>query len=683
MRPNLIVFCCLIFSLFFSSCNQIESPTGMATHEIYNLYSSVQERASVYNSLRLNVNDTVIYKQAYYSVNGSAWEPIHLSGEKYGNKDDWLDGSGSLIFPGFFNMPGTHYLIFYSCSRTGKSWNCHDKKWQLYTINTPERIYSEYAELLPAVNCINDNDCEQEEYCANNICLFKVSGNTYFVAIWGNDSNPGTFEEPFYHWQKGVQTAQPGDMVYIRGGVWKPTELTTSFRNFGMSIDPYSHRNTSGTTGNATHPIRYFNYPGERPIMDGIYTRPNIYQWNSGIAIANAQYIHLKGLTVRNIFQTPPNFSHVKPHSEVYGLGCSPCANILYENMVVHDIDGRGFSHWGSAWSHIDAQDSYDRCIQREKDKANGNPDSCKYSEPPFAYDNTTWINCDAYNLFDRYASTPGNAADGWKVGTYGGNVYTWMGCRAFNYSDDGFDPHGSGKRVFINNWAMPSDKYNGLSDDWGIEANGFKTTAYYLERPPMEYKGVVFKDNIAAFGSGSGIIVNLGVNFNTSFPTNAILYNNFAYKMRGGFWDFGGGWGDKNIRTSIYKNNIAYGGWYAGQGRDNLYEVGIYYPSIYDESHNTWRATPHQSWPGWEPNPDFNVTDDDFVSLDFWELAPRKPDFSLPDISFGRLELGSDLIDGGIVVPGFHCPSAGEHSNDDCRVWFGEAPDLGPFESR
>ena len=57
------------------------------------------------------------------------------------------------------------------------------------------------------------------------MCLLEVSGETFFVALWGNDSNPGTFEQPFYTWQRVVGELGPGDIAYFRGGVWMEQTL--------------------------------------------------------------------------------------------------------------------------------------------------------------------------------------------------------------------------------------------------------------------------------------------------------------------------------------------------------------------------------------------------------------------------------------------------------------------------
>ena len=80
-----------------------------------------------------------------------------------------------------------------------------------------------------------------------------------------------------------------------------------------------------------------------------------------------------------------------------------------------------------------------------------------------------------------------------------------------------------------------------------------------------------------------------------------------------------------------IYRNNIAY----ANEGGSiNSYNLGAY-----THDHNSWDSS-------------VTVSDADFVSLDVSQLyAPRKADGSLPDITFGHLAAGSDLINAGTDV--------------------------------
>jgi hypothetical protein len=440
-----------------------------------------------------------------------------------------------------------------------------------------------------------------------------------------------------------------------------------------MTIDPYTPN--FGRSGTANAPIRYYGYPGENPIMDGSLLSTNQDRWQGGIGISNAEHLYFKGFTIRNIFQSPPDFNHAKVFSEVYGIAASESANLRFENVVVYNVNGRGFQHWSGAWNEGDGPGAL------------------------FEYDNSSWINCDAYNLYDIYSDSPGNAADGWYLVGYYGNYYLYDGCRAWNYSDDGFNTNGAGYTKFDDCWAMSTNFAQKRFDDglvlpwypgdevWDPEGNGFKTTSVGIagidDYELFKENFVTMKNCIVTDCSGSGFILNLQVDYETDWPSNALVLNNFGYKSAANFWDDGGNlW---ETRTSNYRNNIAYkstdtSGVEYGLP-DPLYEVGIYNPSVYNESHNTWRATP--DWPGWEYNPAYAVTDADFVSLDSSQLTrSRKADFSLPDITFAHLAQGSDLIDGGIVILGYHCSTAGAHPEQNCREWYGSAPDLGAFES-
>lgn len=621
-----------------------------AAHPLYSAFSSANS-GFTFNSNNglVSASDTVVYRTGYYSVNGSGWQNFTLTGNLYNGDSDWLSGSSAKMLSSF--GVGEHYIIVYSCTYSN-SWDCHENKWQLLIINN---IVSNNTGSL-----CSDTVCGVDEYCFQGVCLLNVSGHTYFVALWGDDSNSGTFEEPFYSWQRGVEAAQPGDIVYIRGGIWQPTKHITvngaEMANIALIISPVGYG--VGVSGTKDAPIRYYNYPGEKPIVDGSLVGPNENRWNGGIDIDNAEYIYMRGLTVSNIHQSPPDHNSAtnrgKNYSEAYGIGANG-ANFIFENMVAHDIDGRGFVHWSYAWNEWDGPDA------------------------PFEYDNTSWINCDAYNLFDRYSQEPGNAADGWKVGSYYGNHMYWEGCRAFNYSDDGFDPHGAGYRTFKNCWAMASERYKSLSS-WNIEGNGFKMTGVSPNDVPdyeISKENIVRVENSLAVncngsGGGVGFYNNILVNYEDQLPNRGMIYNNFAYRNGIGYFD---------ANESVHRNNIVYDSQQI-EATGEPYEVYMYQVRL-NESHNTWIGKPYATDWWWKYNPAFNVTDEDFVNLDSTQLMnPRKEDGSLPDITFGHLAEGSDLIDGGIVMTGYHCSTAGEHPGEDCVFWYGSAPDLGAFES-
>jgi len=465
--------------------------------------------------------------------------------------------------------------------------------------------------------CSSDSNCPSGMYCLEQggVCLLTVPGNTYFVSPNGNDNNPGTFNSPWYSWQKGAEAVHAGDIVYIRGGVWDPAY--TYSQNFIEII---------GKSGTEANPIRIFNYPGERPIIDGINMVDNGYDYPCGIYLASSEYWHLKGLTVRNILQRRAGVL-------AQGISCGACANMIYENMVVHDVEGRAYQHWSGAY--------YPE-----------GPPVPFADNTPFDSDTTYWINCDAYNLYDRWGWTdsPGNTADGWKVETIYHGTYYWIGCRAWSYSDDGFDPHGVGYRHFENCWTMSTGEENFPGAWSGLEGNGFKVVGMYPEYTPDYALGNhygSFKNCIAADNIYTGFYNDLGVNGHGA--NGAVFYNNLAYANGRGMTSAGG---------NIIKNNIVY------QNSQSFSSSA----TVMD--HNSW-------------NSGVSVSAADFVSLDTTELmAPRKADGSLPDINFGHLAQGSDLIDAGTVIPGYHCSTSGAHPGQNCVEWYGSAPDLGPFES-
>jgi hypothetical protein len=90
-----------------------------------------------------------------------------------------------------------------------------------------------------------------------------------------------------------------------------------------------------------------------------------------------------------------------------------------------------------------------------------------------------------------------------------------------------------------------------------------------------------------------------------------------------------------------MFSNNISY-----GNQRGNIYAG-----DVYTHEYNSWDIT-------------VTVTAGDFISLDTAELrTARQADHSLPDINFGKLAEGSDLIDAGTDVG---------------IAYSGDAPDLG-----
>ena len=438
-----------------------------------------------------------------------------------------------------------------------------------------------------------------------------VSGKTFYVATNGKDTNNGTsLATPFATWQRGINAAYPGDTVFVRGGVYYLVG-----NNPFVEVNPQRWPVGQGRTGTKDKPICFWAYPqdyesGNHPILDCSQAYETYGTNFSCFGLNAVEYWHIKGITVRNAFQR--GNANRRPQ----GFGATLSANLRFENCTAYNISARGFYYESGAWNTWDGPNAL------------------------WSSDTTYFINCDAYDIRDSVNCSSG---DGWKCGNYYRGVLIFDGCRAWDYSDDGFDPSGAGKRVFRNCWAMSGNKYSSLCSG-NIEGNGFKTSAVGVDQAghyPQGYSFVEMTNCLAAYCIGFGFYNNLEL----GTDNKARYCNNTAYRNYGGFFDM-----PLNIssRGLEMRNNVSY------NNRSSDYsQVGIYRPSIYTESNNTWKSTQQvNDWPGWIKNPTITVTDADFISLDASQLKhPRKPDGSLPDITFLKLAPGSDLIDAGIDV--------------------------------
>ena len=93
-------------------------------------------------------------------------------------------------------------------------------------------------------------------------------GSVYYVAPYGDDANPGTFEQPWRTIGHAADVAGPGDTVYIRGGTYIE-EVT------------FSH------SGDADSPITFAANPGEAVTVQGSLTLAQ-----------GTSHLHLRGFAV-------------------------------------------------------------------------------------------------------------------------------------------------------------------------------------------------------------------------------------------------------------------------------------------------------------------------------------------------------------------------------------------------
>ena len=138
----------------------------------------------------------------------------------------------------------------------------------------------------------------------------SVPSNAYYVSPTGNDSNPGTLNQPWRTIQKAANTLNPGETVYIRGGV-------------------YNEMVTLPKSGAPNQYITFRAYPGEIPTLDGTNTLYAGFR-----AYGEKRWIIIDGFEVRNYIGKGILF-------EPEGARTS---NLIIRNNEVHDITGFGIN---------------------------------------------------------------------------------------------------------------------------------------------------------------------------------------------------------------------------------------------------------------------------------------------------------------------------------------------------
>lgn len=116
----------------------------------------------------------------------------------------------------------------------------------------------------------------------------NLSGATYYLSPSGSDSNSGTQSSPFLTLKKAWSVIAPGDIVYLRGGIYK----------YGNSQE------LTGKNGTSSSPISIMAYPGETPVISKssswtFSTRAGIY--------FEGDYFHWKGIKVSGFTQIDDN----------------------------------------------------------------------------------------------------------------------------------------------------------------------------------------------------------------------------------------------------------------------------------------------------------------------------------------------------------------------------------------
>lgn len=459
---------------------------------------------------------------------------------------------------------------------------------------------------------------------------FKSNGSytAYYCAPkekGGNDSNDGSLEAPFFNLSKAISLMEPGDTVYLRGGIYR-----------------YNATINLSQKGNAAEYYHIFNYPGETPELNFYDIIPNYSNTSSrgngrGFKVTG-DYYHLKGFT---ICQAPDN-----------GIKVEGSYNI-FELLTLHHNGDSGIQI-GLSSNAPDAADKV--CHNLVK-------------------------NCDSYRNYDW--GTSYENADGFACKLSPGANNRFVGCRAWENSDDGWDFYMTHFPIYIDScWTMGNGNEELIKNDpdweWG-QKNGIGTVNWQGDGNGFKLGGDGWAakhqiNNCIAFdGYATGAGFSENNNADSIYLFNCLSFNNI-----------------KNYRLTKYpcdvRNCISFDP-KDGSGSKGLFQA--YEGTI--EMNNSWNSingeapmVPYKD----SNNKEFNQESiyDDFISLskdDF--MAPREADGSLPNNGFGRLKADSRFIDKG-------CNQVKGVSKETLKPfiidfvpgvdYFGPAKDLGAYET-
>lgn len=248
-----------------------------------------------------------------------------------------------------------------------------------------------------------------------------LMADEFYVAVDGDDGNPGTLELPFASIARGQQAASSGDTVWIRGGTYEYVAGNGASAN-AVLFDK------SGSAGNR---INYWAYPGETPEFDFFNYLPT--ERIRGFSVT-ADWLHFRGLELRGVQQTITNVNESWAIRVEGGGG----DNNIFEQLNLHHNEGPGLF------------------IQ------NGG--------------NNLVLNSDSHHNYDP--DRGGENADGFGAHSNDdGNMF--LGVRGWSNSDDGIDFINSpGVATLIDSWFWKNgfvpDTNQSAGNGAGIKAGGF-----------------------------------------------------------------------------------------------------------------------------------------------------------------------------------------------------------------
>lgn len=341
-------------------------------------------------------------------------------------------------------------------------------------------------------------------------------GNTYYVSTTGNNNNPGTLGAPWKTVKHAMSQMQPGDITYIRAGIYNETNL--KFDNSGMANKPIT----------LSAYINNNNY--EEVIIDG---NANNLSW--GIIIENGSYYTIQGLILRNFTrqgittqETSGPYIGIKIRDvEIYNIGInqtdaghngmylSNIHDFILENVSCHNNRGAGVLI-----------------------KGYGDMDTSYYAQNGWVVNSFSYDNNDFLTSFT-------SDADGFYFGQ--ARDIAVCNCYASNNSDQGFDvsdPEGMKGGLLSNYITMENNVATECPTGFSANSDShhllfMRNLAYKNTKGFIGYAGVgglKYFHNVAMCNQYQGVeITNDYAYFEDPGDNTIDLFNNIFFKNNAG----------------------------------------------------------------------------------------------------------------------------------------------------
>lgn len=241
-----------------------------------------------------------------------------------------------------------------------------------------------------------------------------IIAGAYYLAPDGDDATgDGSAAAPWFSLERAWQALQPGDTVYLRGGLYTYDNM----------------QYLQGVSGTAEAPIQVFAYPGEQPRLTGDYV---VDENNIDLIYLEGNYLHWRGLEIFGFAQGDRN-----PGWSAFRAGF---ANYCTFERIDYHHNAAGFSIRGDSTGNL-------------------------------------VLNSDFHENQDPFSKVPYDGADGLDLNfiTNPDASNTIRGCRAWWNADDGFDLWANRGTVLVeDSWAFYNGFQPGTFDEAG-NGTGFK----------------------------------------------------------------------------------------------------------------------------------------------------------------------------------------------------------------